>query len=182
MISQEKLQKICELLTGGGASDKVKASLVRVEAGGTLYGRTRVEGKEWFATADYDSSGLLGAWTVYGEDEEGRTIMFSIPPERTVRIPLQEATETAILVGRIWDDGTRLVCTRMYGQKYIIMSELETGRQLRMVAGALGFSGHGWSAARIEPTSRQAYGRYTFTANIDDGTTYTCEITLNREV
>ena len=182
MISQEKLQKICELLTSGADPDKVKASPDRVEAAGTLYGRIRVEGKEWFATADYDSSGLLGAWTVYGEDEEGRTIMFSIPPERTARIPLQEATETATLVDRIWDDGIRLVGTEMYGQKYIIMNDLKAGKQLRLVAGSGGFSGHGWLAARIEPTSRQAYGRYTFTANIDDGTTYTCEITLNREV
>ena len=171
MITQEKLQEICELLVRAEEIPESSVEYVKCGAGSYDYvdANSRVtvrdDGHHWFAIADSDEYGLLGPWTVYGEDGEGRTVTYV--QSEAAAISKEEALRIVSTLNRLVVTGPTLGMQHMghlYGQHYIALN----GDADLVKVGRGGWRGRGWRCSL-------AGGGWpaTFTAVLNDGTTFT---------
>lgn len=194
MITQERLEHVYHMLADIADPKEVKAESVRYDH--AVHGlilperQIRVDAKNWFATATSDKDGLLGPWTVYGENSEGQTITYTGQLYRDMTIPIELAMEIVKVLRGIGEITSYEKITKMHGQTYITMKEQAGGQPIKVVKGWTAMAGHGWTVKTTNHgflTSplcegdfiwKLSEGPLRFVANIDDGTTYETDITV----
>lgn len=136
-----------------------------------------VHGDGWLATSESDEHGVLGLWSVYGDDDDGRTASYE-PSPTTVSSSGVERVLDAIRMYKT--KKTTASTIRIYGQVYCRIPAADGPIVVRTGFG--GIAGDGWKAlpAGTWPGYRSSIMEKTLfevplvaTFSLNDGTTLT---------